>query len=68
MKDYIEGNDLIEESVTNAASVLADETYKQNGMAYIADDHDDDWFDLRDEIRSAMLTAAVNAIKEHIER
>lgn len=50
-----EGNDLIEEAVTNAASVIANEYFSQNGMKELAEDHDDDWYGLQEELREAIL-------------
>ena len=40
-----QGNDRIEEAVTNAASVLCDEYFKQNGMEEVADGYADCLFD-----------------------
>ena len=54
----IEGTDKIDEAITNAASVITDEYFRQNGMDEIADNHDDEWYDLQEEIRANLLNAA----------
>jgi hypothetical protein len=55
-----EGNDRIEEAVTNAASVLCDEFFKQNGMEEIAEEHTDEWFELQEELRRTILSKTYN--------
>lgn len=49
-----EGNDRIEEAVTNAASVLCDEYFKQNGMEEIAEEHSDEWYELKEALTEAI--------------
>ena len=55
-----QGNDRIEEAVTNAASVLCDEYFKQNGMEEVAEEHTDEWFELQEKLRDTMLKGATN--------
>lgn len=55
-----EGNDRIEEEVTNAASVLCDEYFKQNGMEEVAEEHTDEWYQLQEKLRDTMLKGATN--------
>ena len=58
LRESLEGTDEIEEAVTNAASVIADAYHVQNGMQDIANDHDDSWYELQENLREAMLDAA----------
>lgn len=55
-----QGNDRIEEAVTNAASVLCDEYFKQNRMEEVAEEHTDEWFELQEKLRDTMLKGATN--------
>ena len=55
-----QGNDRIEEAVTNAASVLCDEYFMQNGMEEVAEEHTDEWFELQEKLRDTMLKGATN--------
>ena len=55
-----EGNDNIEEAVTNAASVLCDEYFKQNGMAEVAEEHTDEWYELQEALRETILDKATD--------
>ena len=59
-----EGNDKIDEAVTNASRVLADEAFIQNGLPEIAEEHDDTWFSFQEKLREAMLDAAFRVIDE----
>lgn len=64
-KDFIlEGNDRIEAAITNAASVVAEEYFIQNGMSEIADDHDDEWYELQEKLRANLLESSFNTIKK----
>lgn len=49
-----EGNDRIDEVVTNAASVLCDEYFKQNGMEEVAEEHTDEWYELKEALTEAV--------------
>lgn len=60
----LECDDEIEEAVTEASRVITDKFYVQNGHEDEAEDHDDDWFDLQERVREAMLDAAVNVLNE----
>ena len=62
LRESLEGTDEIEEAVTNAASVIADAYHVQNGMQDIANDHDDSWYELQENLREAMLNAAMNVL------
>ena len=53
------GNDNIEIAITHAASVLADEYFAQNG---IENDHDDEWYNVQEKLREAMLETATNKL------
>lgn len=64
-KKGLEGTDEIEEAATNASSVIADEYFVQIGQKEVADDHDDDWYDLQEKLRGAMLDAAFKVCKEY---
>lgn len=55
-----QGNDRIEEAVTNAASVLCDEYFKQNGMEEVAEEHTDEWYQLQEKLRDTMFKGATN--------
>lgn len=61
LKEGLEGTDAIDEAITNAADVVADEYFMQNGQQEMADTHgedgDDTWYDLREALRNAMLEA-----------
>lgn len=61
----LEGTDAIDEAVKNASSVIADEHFVQIGQKEVADDHDDDWYDLQEELRDAMLDAAFKVCKKY---
>ncbi len=65
LKESLEGTDAIEEAVTNASSVIADEYFVQIGQKEVADDHDDDWYDLQEALRGAMLDVAFKVCKEY---
>jgi hypothetical protein len=58
----LEANDAIDEAITNASRILADEAFIQNGQREIANDHDDTWFELQEKVREAMLEAASKVI------
>ena len=58
----LQGTDEMEESVTRSASIIADEYFKQIGMPSVAENHDDSWFDLQEELISAMFKASVNVL------
>jgi hypothetical protein len=58
----LEPNDAIDEAITNASRILADEAFIQNGQREIANDHDDTWFELQEKVREAMLEAASKVI------
>lgn len=60
--NIFECNDEIEEAVTEASRVITDAFYVQNGCDEIAEDHDDEWFDLQEQIRAAMLEAASQVV------
>ena len=62
LRESLEGTDEIEEAVTNAASIIADAYHSQNGMQDITDDHDDSWYELQEDLREAMLNAAMNVL------
>jgi hypothetical protein len=62
LRESLEGTDEIEEAVTNAASVIADAYHVQNGMQDIANDHDDSWYELQENLLEAMLNAAMNVL------
>ena len=62
LRESLEGTDEIEEAVTNAASVIADAYHVQNGMQDIANDHDDSWYELQENLREAMLGAAMDVL------
>lgn len=53
------GNDKIKEALTHAASVLTDEYFVQNGME---NDHDEEWYNIQENVREAMLKAATNKL------
>ena len=55
-----QGNDRIEEAVTNAASVLCDEYFKQNGMEEVAEEHTEEWYKLQEKLRDIMLKETTN--------
>lgn len=57
-----EGNDRIEEAVTNAASVFCDEYFKQNGMEEIAEEHTDEWYELKEALTEVMYNEAYNKV------
>ena len=59
-----EGNDRIEEAITNASNVLADEAFKQNGQSDMVVDHNDTWYAFQEKLREAMLNAAFKVIDE----
>ena len=61
----LKGSDAIEEAVKNASSVIADEHFVQIGQKEVADDHDDDWYDLQEELRDAMLDAAFKVCEKY---
>lgn len=50
-----ENNDKINEAVSNAASVLCDEYYIQNGMETIARTHTEEWFALQEALKKTIL-------------
>ena len=60
-----EGNDRIEEAVTNAASVLCDEYFKQNGMEEVAEDHSDEWYSLQEKLRDTILKETANDLLKY---
>ncbi len=62
MSNVFNGTDAIDEAVTAAASVLADEYFIQNEMEDVADDHDDSWYELREKLRGAMLDVSFEII------
>lgn len=62
LRESLEGTDEIEEAVTNAASVIADAYHVQNGMQDIANDHDDSWYELQENLREAMFGAAMDVL------
>lgn len=59
-KFKFEGNDRIEEAVTNAASVLCDEYFIQNGMEDVADEHTDEWYEVQEQLRRDILSESYN--------
>ena len=70
IKEEFYGTDEIEEAVTNAASVIADAYFSQNGLHNVRNDDiddgsDDSWYELQEALRSAMLNAATNVIKSN---
>ena len=60
-----ECNDAIEEAITNAASVLTDEYFTQNGMRDIAEDHTDEWYELQETIRETIYNKTYDRMNEH---
>ena len=62
-KFKFESNDRIEEAVTNAASVLCNEYFKQNGMEEVADEHTDEWFEMQEELRRNILSEAYGQLE-----
>jgi hypothetical protein len=60
-----QGNDRIEVAVTNAASVLCDEYFKQNGMEEVAEEHTIGWYELQEKLRDTMLKGATNDLLAH---
>ena len=60
-----QGNDRIDEAVTNAASIICDEYFKQNGMEEIAEQHTIGWYELQEKLRDTMLKGATNDLLEH---
>ena len=57
MKNF-EYTDRVDEAVTRAASIIADEFYRQNGE----EEHDDSWYELQEDLRKAMLTASFGVV------
>ncbi len=53
-----EGNDEIYQAAMDAASVMVDEFCKQNGLEDVADDHDEWWYDLQEELCKRFLNVA----------
>ena len=64
MNKIFEGTDAIDETVTVAASVIADEFFIQNEMQDVVDDHDDSWYELQESLREKMLNAAFEVIND----
>ena len=70
LREGFEGTDEIEETVTNAASIIADAYFSQNGLHNVRNDDiddgsDDSWYELQESLRSAMLSAATNIINSN---
>lgn len=67
VNEALEGSDEIEEAVTNAATVIADAYFSQNGLHNtrndaVDDGSDDSWYELQEALRSAMFDAATQVI------
>lgn len=67
LREGFEGTDEIDEAVTNAASVIADAYFSQNGLHNVRnddvdDDSDDSWYELQESLRDAMLNAATEVL------
>lgn len=64
-KFKFESNDRIDEAVTNAASVLCDEYFKQNGMEDVAEEHTIGWYELQEELRKNILSEAYGHLEDY---
>lgn len=61
-KFILNGNDNLDEVITNASRVVADEAFKQNGMDSIAEDREDEWYELQESLRVSMFKAIADTI------
>lgn len=61
-KFILNGNDNLDEVITNASRVVADEAFKQNGMDSIAEDREDEWYKLQESLRVSMFKAIADTI------
>lgn len=65
LSESLEGTDEIEDAITNAASIIADAYHSQNGRQDVTDDHDDAWYELQEDLREAMLNAALGILNSN---
>ena len=63
-KTTIEVTDEMDFAVTYAAAVMADEFFYQKNKPEIAEEHDDSWYELQEELRERMLSAAFVALAD----